>query len=106
MTRDALAQDRGLQPERTHLAWTRTSLAALMAGGLFMAKDHGFEQPGRIAVGAAAAVVTGVVILIGVVRRRTLAAQPRTARRAVMGTGAAVLILAALVVTYLVLPLL
>ncbi|KWX68187.1 DUF202 domain-containing protein [Mycobacterium sp. NAZ190054] len=110
MTREALAQDRGLQPERTDLAWTRTSLAVLVAGGLLVAKDRDLaalaERPARVVVGIAAALVTGVVLLIGVRRRRTLTAGPRTARREVLGAGAAVVTLAALVVAYLVLPLL
>ncbi|MGP4054887.1 DUF202 domain-containing protein [Mycobacterium sp. 4D054] len=96
-----------LANERTFLAWQRTALGLLAAAVAVVQFLPELASPGlRHALGAAAAVVTGVVILIGVVRRRTLAARPRTARRAVMGTGAAVLILAALVVTYLVLPLL
>ncbi|SEH55892.1 protein of unknown function [Mycolicibacterium rutilum] len=109
MTREALAQDRGLQAERTDLAWARTSLAALVAGGLLLAREHGLDQPSRVNVGVAALVCTAAVFLIGVRRRRALAARPLavrvTARRQVFCAGAAVLILGALVITYLALPL-
>jgi uncharacterized membrane protein YidH (DUF202 family) len=108
----ALAQDRGLQPERTALAWTRTSLAVVVSGGLVVLKDrdvvHLFDHPARMAVGAVVAAVAAAVFLIGVRRRRMLSARPAAthiaARRAVLGAGAAVLALTALVVTYLVLP--
>lgn len=109
MTREALAQDRGLQPERTDLAWTRTSLAVLVAGGLLLVKDHDLasvaDHRGRLVVGIAAAVVTVVVFLIGVRRRRRLTSRPRTARREILGAGSAVLALSVLVVAYLALPL-
>lgn len=113
MSPDALAQDRGLQPERTDLAWTRTSLAVLVAGGLLLVKDREvsglLEQPARMAVSVVAAVVTAAVFAIGVRRRRMLAVRPLAARvaarREVLGAGAAVVTLTVLVVAYLVLPL-
>lgn len=112
MTRQALAHDRGLQPERTALAWTRTSLAVVVSGGLVLLKDPGMAQlvdhHGRIGVGVAAATVAGALFLVGVRRRRTLSARPHrngtAARLEVFGAASAVLALTALVVTYLVLP--
>ncbi|MCK0177601.1 hypothetical protein [Mycolicibacterium sp. F2034L] len=84
-------------------------MTVLVAGGLFMVKDHGFEQPLRTAVGVAAALVTVAVFVIGGHRRRVLAARPLaeqlTARREVLGAGAGVVTLAVLVVAYLALPL-
>ncbi|MGE2737259.1 DUF202 domain-containing protein [Mycolicibacterium vaccae] len=114
MTRQALASDRGLQPERTVLAWTRTSHAVVIAGGLLLAKNPDparlVEDPSRLAVGGLAVVVAAAVFLIGAGRRRTLGKRPLanglTARREVVAAGTAVLTLGALVLAYLMLPLL
>jgi uncharacterized membrane protein YidH (DUF202 family) len=113
MTRRALANDRGLQPERTVLAWTRTSLAVVVTGGLLLLKDRQVagqhEHPERIAVGAGAATIAFAVYLVGVRRRRALTVKPpvhSTARGQVIATGAAVMTLAGLGFAYLLLPLL
>jgi uncharacterized membrane protein YidH (DUF202 family) len=105
--------DRGLQPERTALAWTRTSLAVLVNGVLLLirdplvARDH--PQPAGAVMGGAAIVAAVVVYLIGARRERALCVRPLppliTARTAVAVTGAMIVALMTVVVVYLAQPL-
>jgi uncharacterized membrane protein YidH (DUF202 family) len=114
MTREAVARDRGLQPQRTELAWTRTSLAVLVSGSLVLVKDrdpaHLANHPGRLVVGVAAITVAVCVFALSVRRRRVLRARPQPpcvhARTVVLFTGMSILALTAMVEAYLVLPLL
>ena len=62
------------QPERTSLAWTRTSLAVLANGVLLSLKDT--RSLVHIAAAVAAAAVALSTYLIGVRRQRMLAARP------------------------------
>ncbi len=68
---------RGLQPERTALAWQRTTLGLLANGGLFALRSEasGRRSPGDYAV------VTGLVLLAAVAavvgrRREQLLSRP------------------------------
>lgn len=100
-SRDAPARDPGLQPERTSLSWTRTSLAVLANGALLFAKD--FEHYGgvRWSIGVAAcAGVACLVLAIGMRRKRVLARpgdHSAAPRREVYLTGIAVLCLIVMV---------
>jgi uncharacterized membrane protein YidH (DUF202 family) len=93
------APDRGLQAERTRLAWTRTSFGLLANGGLLTLKDlhnHGGQTAAPIL--AALAVTTALITyLIAVQRQRTLALRPLptriTARLQVHVIGIAALVL-------------
>lgn len=108
MTRAALEQDRGLQAERTALAWTRTALAIAASGVLVLLRDGTVDighDPARVAVVAAAAVLAIGVFAFGTHRRRRLLRHPRGgAPRYLPGVGVAVIAQAALVLSYLALP--
>lgn len=113
MTREALAQDRGLQAERTALAWTRTALAIAASGVLVLLRDGtvgsvGMDvggNPARLAVVAAAAALAAGVFTVGTFRRHQLRQNPRgAAPRYLPGIGVAVIVQSVLVVTYLALP--
>jgi uncharacterized membrane protein YidH (DUF202 family) len=113
MTPAAPVPDRGLQPERTVLAWTRTALAVVASGVLILLKARGVadvrEHPARLVIAGAAALVALAVYAVGMLRRRALAVRPLPAtadtRRAVLLAGVSILALALLVVAYLLLPL-
>lgn len=98
----------GLQPERTALSWSRTSLGMLGNGALLLLRDvHYYTGPLRLFPAGLAAVITLATYLIGrqrqhLLRRRPLPDQlaPRWQIR-VIGTSVLILI----VVTVLTLPL-
>ena len=100
-------QDAGLQPERTALAWTRTSFAVLANGALLMVRNfHGYNGAFRLfAVGLALTFALSTY-LIGIRRQRTLARRPLpqriTPRREVYLVGISVLVL--ILVSALALP--
>ena len=97
-TPEGIWPKRGLQPERTVLAWTRTSFALLANGALLTVKNlHGAAGLPRLIpalLAAAAAVCTYVIALQ---RQRTLEQRPIpmriTPRRQVYIVGIAVLVL-------------
>jgi uncharacterized membrane protein YidH (DUF202 family) len=105
------AADRGLQPERTHLAWTRTSLAVLANGVLVLVKDPLLTDDGhraRLAVAVLSGAAALGIYLVGVRRQRALSVRPLpqrlTARQPIVGVGVAMLVLSAVVIGYLLLP--
>lgn len=114
MSRQAPPADRGLQPERTVLAWTRTSLAIVVSGALVLVKDreatHLGEHPVRCAVGVAVSAIAVGVFAVGVRRRWILQRRPLpariSARREVICAGRSIMALTVLVVAYLLLPML
>lgn len=72
---------RGLQAERTTLAWTRTSFAVLVNGALLTIKDlHGVAVPSDLIAPVLAAVVAGCTYVISLQRQWTLQQRPLPAR--------------------------
>ncbi|HEX3286624.1 MAG TPA: DUF202 domain-containing protein [Mycobacterium sp.] len=87
-----------LQPERTSLAWTRTSLGFLANGVLLLLKYlHTDAPPISLLAAGFATVVTLWIYLIGRRRQQLLARQPLPAhispRREVYEVAAAVVVL-------------
>lgn len=109
MSRQALAQDRGLQTERTALAWTRTALAGLASGVVVLLRDRDVaglvHHPARLVVGGLAMVLAVAVFGLGLRRRHELAVNPlpprAPARGKILSVGVAVVLGSVLVVTYL-----
>jgi uncharacterized membrane protein YidH (DUF202 family) len=88
----------GTQPERTTLAWTRTSLAVLANGAILLIRDtHGKPSAPQLVAAGVAAALALATYLIGVRRQRILAQRPLpdriSPRREVYLTGGAVLAL-------------
>ncbi|MCV7102893.1 DUF202 domain-containing protein [Mycobacterium palustre] len=108
---EAAPADRGLQPERTALAWTRTSLSVVGSGVLVLLKDRNFGGASglaaRVAIAAAAGVLALAVYAVGARRRRALTVRPLSqrvhGRPAVLLVGISVVSLTLMIVTYLML---
>jgi uncharacterized membrane protein YidH (DUF202 family) len=99
-TPEGIWPKRGLQPERTVLAWTRTSFALLANGALLTVKNlHGARDLPRLIPALLAATAAACTYLIAVQRQRTLAQRPMpiriSPRRQVYVVGIGVLILIA-----------
>ncbi|MDR3662218.1 MAG: DUF202 domain-containing protein [Mycobacterium sp.] len=108
MTRQALAQDRGLQTERTALAWNRTVLAIAASGVLVVLRNGDTFTSGhhtaRMTVVAAVAALAAVVCGLGAHRRRQLAHGHYSAMHHLPAVGLAVVVEGALILMYLMLP--
>lgn len=90
---------RGLQAERTTLAWTRTSFAFLVNGALLTVKDlHGAKGVTALCAAAVALVAALSSYVIALQRQRTLQQRPIPARITprrqvyIVGIGALLLI--------------
>ncbi|SOX51373.1 DUF202 domain-containing protein [Mycobacterium ahvazicum] len=105
----ATSPDRGMQPERTALSWTRTSLSVVASGVFIVLKDRTVTDPNgstvRLGIGSAAALLALTVFAVGIRRRRTLTVRPLPpqlcARAAVPIVAVLVVALTVVVVAYL-----
>lgn len=91
-------KDSGLQPERTALAWTRTSLAIVLSGAVLLFKEvRGVDGAVRLGVVGLGVVIALIAYRIGMRRQQTLSTWPLpaqvTARREVHLIGSLVLVL-------------
>ena len=101
------AADDGLQPERTALSWSRTSLGVLANGALLLLRDVvSYTGPLRLLPAGLAAVIAVATYLVGRQRQRLLTRRPLPDRLAprcqIRLIGGSVLVL--IVVTALALP--
>ncbi len=97
----------GLQPERTALAWSRTSLGVLGNGALLLSRDFGDSSgPSQLSAAALAVVIAVLTYVVGWRRQRLLSRRPLPVplppRGAIRLVGASVVLL--IVVTAFALP--
>lgn len=75
------ASDRGLQAERTTLAWTRTAFALLVNGVLLTLKDtQGADGPAGLIPAGLAGAAASCCYVIALQRQRALSHRPLSAR--------------------------
>ncbi|WP_436848103.1 DUF202 domain-containing protein [Streptomyces collinus] len=92
-------RDPGLQPERTRLAWRRTTLSSTVAAVLAVRTAlHGGPTPGGVAVCALCCALWLGFLWVAQRRIRVLASRPRPPALAVRQATAAVLCAVALAV--------
>lgn len=93
-----MTSNSGTQPERTTLAWTRTSLAVLANGFILLIQHtHRDARPLHYVAAGVAALLAIATYLIGARRQRLLAKRPLPShispRREVYLTGGAIIAL-------------
>jgi uncharacterized membrane protein YidH (DUF202 family) len=104
-----MTPDRGLQAERTALAWTRTMLAVAASGVLVLLRDLRVGEDisaGRIVFGGYALLTAAAIYTLGLRRRRRLIGGGRVSRMCrsndMTPVGIGILLLVTFIVGYLV----